>query len=372
MYNLKKGDEQIEYFIVDDGATIGPFTFDQIVSKIENKSIQGKSQVYKDNQWTSIKALPEFQNYLPKKKKFGVIFTLFIFSIMAIVALIFFIQNDEFINRDESKGQASDTEASFNDIEANDGKEAETADTVKAFAEEESRDVSKLDLEDILRKYFTDANNESFDAWDYYSYQVDKFNAWSNLSPNEINILIEDKIDYFYGHNVFYSIDRINRDEKKIICSFWIDYSCWRTKKQKWQSCKVNMEVIFNENLKIISWEPLLVEDLIFSDEMPFRPSPVNLKSYTDEFGKFNFVDDCYLIFTGAFANEQLCINYVKNKKNDGFLDPGYLWIPDYPSLSGKKNFATFIGIYESKRKMCSRLQKFPVTNGFIIVKKFL
>ena len=120
MYNLKKGDDQIEYFIVDDGATIGPFTFDQIVSKIENKSIQGKSQVYKDNQWTSIKALPEFQNYLPKKKKFGVIFTLFIFSIMAIAALIFFIQNDESINRDESKGQASDTEASFNDIEAND------------------------------------------------------------------------------------------------------------------------------------------------------------------------------------------------------------------------------------------------------------
>ena len=68
MFNIDKNSIETEYYLVDNGSTIGPFSFDDIVIKIQEKSVKPKSQIYKDNKWLTAQDLPEFQHLFPKKK----------------------------------------------------------------------------------------------------------------------------------------------------------------------------------------------------------------------------------------------------------------------------------------------------------------
>jgi hypothetical protein len=45
-----------------------------------------------------------------------------------------------------------------------------------------------------------------------------------------------------------------------------VNYNCYRRSKDKNQFCKVNVEVGFNENNKIVSYKELKIEDLRFEE----------------------------------------------------------------------------------------------------------
>ncbi len=65
--------------------------------------------------------------------------------------------------------------------------------------------------------------------------------------------------------------------------------------------------------------------------------------------GKFTGEGPIYIINITAYANEKDAIEKVKQLKSIGYKS-GYLWIPDYPSLSGKKLFVTFLGPYYTQK----------------------
>ena len=70
--------------------------------------------------------------------------------------------------------------------------------------------------------------------------------------------------------------------------------------------------------------------------------------SYVDSEGKLVFQSDCFIIVTGAFAYENDVKADVKRMKSQGYANAGYLWIPDFASLSEKRFFAPFIGPFKS------------------------
>lgn len=92
--------------------------------------------------------------------------------------------------------------------------------------------------------------------------------------------------------------------------------------------------------------------------------------SYTNEYGKLIYLSDCYIIVTGSFVEEYNARDYVNSMKYQGFSNVGYLWIPDYPSLSGKRFYATFIGPYQSYNECETNLRTLKINSRFWYGKK--
>ena len=79
--------------------------------------------------------------------------------------------------------------------------------------------------------------------------------------------------------------------------------------------------------------------------------------SYVDSEGKLVFQTEYYIIVTGAFAYENDVRADVKRMKSQGYSNVGYLWIPDFASLSEKRFFAPFIGPFRSYAECLDNLK---------------
>ena len=89
--------------------------------------------------------------------------------------------------------------------------------------------------------------------------------------------------------------------------------------------------------------------------------------SYINDYGEVVYTSPFYMITTGAFPSEikaQENINYLRN---DGYNNVGYLWIPDYSSLSGKQFFSTFIGPFNSKIECENQFKQISKSNDWYI-----
>lgn len=87
--------------------------------------------------------------------------------------------------------------------------------------------------------------------------------------------------------------------------------------------------------------------------------------SYTDNEGKLVFKSDCFVIITGSFTYERDVKTDVRRLKEMGYANAGYLWIPDYPSLSGKPFFAPFIGPFKSYSECETNLRSLAKAGRF-------
>ena len=217
----------------------------------------------------------------------------------------------------------------------------------------------------FLSSYYEDLNEETFDANNYYADEVDLFITKRNISPFEINASISQKEDYLYSNGEVQYISSVTNNIGNSVSRFWIDYTCWRTARRQWQSCRIEIEVELNSDEEITSYRELQIEDLSFANVKPVKNT-----SFVTTRGKLVLNEECYTIFTGAQSQESSCVTWVDEKRNEGSDNPGYLWIPDYPSLSGLQNFATFTGIYSSVEGCRSALGNFPSDQRFYYCKK--
>ena len=219
----------------------------------------------------------------------------------------------------------------------------------------------------FLSSYYDALNNGTFDAKNYFADEVDLFITEQNTNPEAINYRHWNKEDYLVGNTKIQYINSVNNYVERSICKYWIDFSCWRTGKALWQSCRVEVEVEINADEKITSYKELQIKDLKFKDQ---DRQPEKNKSFVSATGKLVLNEDCYTIFTGAQSKESSCETWVESKRKDGYDNPGYLWIPDFPSLSGKQNFATFMGIYSTVEGCKTALENFPSNERFYYCKK--
>jgi len=128
--------------------------------------------------------------------------------------------------------------------------------------------TSQNDALKILSKYYYDINNSNFDATNYFSEYVSQFITRRNVTPNDINILFNENDEFVEAQSRILD-NRIlfERTEKNIsYFKYWVDYNCYRRSKNKYQFCKVNVEVGFDENNKIVSYKELKLKDLRFEE----------------------------------------------------------------------------------------------------------
>ena len=92
--------------------------------------------------------------------------------------------------------------------------------------------------------------------------------------------------------------------------------------------------------------------------------------SFLDVYGKLQYKSECYIIVEGAYMYESDARSKVQQLRQEGYSNAGYLWIPDYPSLSGKKNFATFLGPYHDLKSCKDDLRLFPKDEKFWYAKR--
>ena len=87
--------------------------------------------------------------------------------------------------------------------------------------------------------------------------------------------------------------------------------------------------------------------------------------SFTNIDGKLVYKSDCFVIITGSFSYETDAKTEVRRMINEGYANAGYLWIPDYPSLSGKEFYAPFVGPFKSYGECENNLKSLPKTGRF-------
>ena len=114
----------------------------------------------------------------------------------------------------------------------------------------------------IIANYYQAINNKTMDADDFYSENVNLYITTRNTNPSEINEIINSEVEYvdekvsLIGSRVI--ISAVNSRQA------WINYSCYRTSRKQFQTCRIKVEFIFNEQNEITSYKQLLVRDLKF------------------------------------------------------------------------------------------------------------
>jgi tetratricopeptide (TPR) repeat protein len=115
----------------------------------------------------------------------------------------------------------------------------------------------------IIANYYEAMNNNTMDANDYYSEYVSQFINKKNTTPSEINQIINSDSEFIDS--------KVNLIGSKVIISgvnsrhAWVNFYCYRTSKKKFQSCRVKVEFIFDEQNKISSFKELEIKDLKFT-----------------------------------------------------------------------------------------------------------
>lgn len=120
----------------------------------------------------------------------------------------------------------------------------------------------------VMNQYYTDLNSNNFDAENYFSNNVIQFINAKNITPSYINKLFNENNEFLEGKSTIINNElSFERTENDIsYYSFWIDYSCFRNKKNKYQYCKVNIEVGFDYNQDIKFYKEITIKDLRFEE----------------------------------------------------------------------------------------------------------
>ncbi len=114
----------------------------------------------------------------------------------------------------------------------------------------------------LINEYFKDLNSKNLDVHKYFGENVAKYISNINVSPDEINELINSEEEYldqnfnFIGKNSFVAFHN-----KRYV---WLIFSCYRKSMSKNQKCRMKIEFEFDEQDKITYYEVLEIHDIVF------------------------------------------------------------------------------------------------------------
>lgn len=115
----------------------------------------------------------------------------------------------------------------------------------------------------IIANYYEAMNNNTMDANVYYSEYVSQYINKKNTNPSEINQIINSNSEFVNSKvnliGPYLIISGLNTRQA------WVNFSCYRTSKKKFQTSRVKVEFIFDSDNKINSYKELEVKDLKFN-----------------------------------------------------------------------------------------------------------
>jgi predicted nucleotidyltransferase len=117
-----------------------------------------------------------------------------------------------------------------------------------------------------VKNYYTDITNNEFNASNYFADNVDQYINYTNTTPDEINSLFFNKKDYTNECVIFDESTFIfqRNFENIYYFNYSINYSCFRPRKNKTQTCDVDIEIGFDKDYKIKSYKEMEIRNLTF------------------------------------------------------------------------------------------------------------
>jgi serine/threonine protein kinase len=118
----------------------------------------------------------------------------------------------------------------------------------------------------LIINYYDDADKDNIDANKYFAPYVENYITVEETNPEEINSINNREHDFTNRETlVIENTIKFEREDNDLkYWTFWLDMSCFRIKRQQYQTCKVKIELGINKDLKIVSYRELDIQDLQF------------------------------------------------------------------------------------------------------------
>ena len=117
-----------------------------------------------------------------------------------------------------------------------------------------------------IEKYYSSVSSSEYDAWDFWASNVLQFINLKNTNPDKLNENHQNNTD-FVASEVNIMNDDVQFDHKEGSIDywvFWVDFSCYRTSKEKYQFCNIKVKLGTDQNLDFVYYEELDVTNLRF------------------------------------------------------------------------------------------------------------
>ena len=289
--NIFKSGSIGRYYFKENNIEYGPFQFDWILQYV-NADTQVKVT---NSNWCPAKQHPDFKKYFniqdviereyytpivePSNNKSSNALIVVIIVVFLFLGYIFINSNSKSRISDEEiarqKQIALDSVALINSTQQNLLMQQQDSINTVTYYRLDSLKINEKKLiflqnqnllADKVKNYYLDITNNEFNASNYYADQVNQYITMTNLTPDEINANFSNKQDYTNEKVYFDESTFIFQKEFENIYYFnySINYSCFRTRKNKTQTCDVDIEIGFDEDFKIKSYKELEIRNLTF------------------------------------------------------------------------------------------------------------
>jgi hypothetical protein len=190
---------------------------------------------------------------------------LFLVSGVIGILIFAFMINTKINGSDSKQGETNQTEE---ERSLNDPLEL---DEFTAIQEKQLNIFSTGEVSDFLSNYYRENCYGEFNAYNFFADNVDQFISWKNTTPEKINEAHSSNNE-FLEKEVYIRQESISPSviiDNVQYFTYWIDFTCFRKSKDKYQSCQVQLEIGLNENKKMVSYRELKVTGLEFFDYYP-------------------------------------------------------------------------------------------------------
>ncbi len=190
----------------------------------------------------------------------------------------------------------------------------------------------KTNVAHLVNRYYASFVDGTFDANNFFADRISRFISKSNLTPNDINSLRSESSSEFVNPR-FVIPDPLELKYQRgsdgvDYFLFRIFYTVFRTSKNKFQSCYINLKWGINENMRISSYEEVKLDDLKFTEAMPEGSSfdvavpsqgmtntwMVIVASFRDESDALGFLEKNSAVFSDAeVINTNRFVNLAKD-----------------------------------------------------------
>jgi hypothetical protein len=213
-------------------------------------------------------------NITPKSSSSPVNLILGILGVIFAIAVIYYSLNKKEVNKEVSINN-TETENEQPEINKNQINDNVNNNIISEQVYEES--ISQDELLNFVTQYYNDISSDNFSAETYFSDNVFQYINRKNINPTEINSIHNNNNEFINAKSTIINSEiNFDRTEGEInYYNYWVYFNCFRKSKNKFQSCKVKIEIGIDDKNKIKSYRELEVTDLKFTtDDISIERDP--------------------------------------------------------------------------------------------------
>ncbi len=203
----------------------------------------------------------QFKPYTPQKQNVNVL--LIIAGVVFAFAVIYFTFNKKVVTNELpiNSVEVTNEKPVINESPINDNLNNDVSEN------EYNEPISQDELLNYMSQYYTDISSNNFAAENYFSENVIQYINKKNITPSDINLIHSNNNDFIDGQSTITNneINFVRTDGDLNYYNYWVVFNCYRKSKNKYQSCKVKVEVGIDKKNKIKSYRELEVTNLKFT-----------------------------------------------------------------------------------------------------------